>query len=929
MGRLRLLTAGTDHSETTDPHSGRGVVAYVGLLLVAATAVAVAVADLPAPGTFNWLALPALAALLVAATWFVVPFRFGGSVDATNLVEAALAPLLVAFPPLVVVAVVAGSQIVNGLLRRLTWVKTGFNTAMWTIAAGLGAAVVSRISLTPPWPDAVLGMLAALAVIGLVNTAAFTGVMAVAGHEPGAPVARRLVPAGGLAALGGWAINAAFGLLFMLAYLASGVAAALFAVPLMVLHLAYRSYSAARADQARLVAVHAAAAHLSAPFRTLAAIPTFLRQVSGAFDAAAVELVIRNESGGLDIHRVDREGGGYTTRIETEQVPSLEGAIVAMPGAVHIRAGSSHAVARSLAAAGANDCLAAPLLQGERITGAILVLDRGGFAGSKEGELAILEALAREASSALAKGQLLADVVDERRKLARIVDGASDGILTMSDSGQVLTWNPALEQMTGLRAPDVLGRVDLASRLHMRTADNRPVVFAQQAPEALPQDIFITTTSGEARHLMCSYSGASADSDGAALVIVARDVTPAEEQEALREEVTRLVEVDAARRSVVEQLQHAVLPAPVVLDGAHVAATYEPSDPSEPTGGDLYDWLVLPSGEVHVAVVDVLGHGVAATKDALAVVHTLRVVTAAGTPLRSVVAQADALLRVQHPDLVATVIVARYDPSTGRLLVVSGGHPPALVVTPRKEVRQVAASGGVIGWPGAGSDDIAETVLEPGDALVLYTDGLVEARKNILDGIEELERHAADAASLPADEFADQLVVRALTGADRRDDTLALVLRRDFVSAPNERASWTIAPETAAVRDLRANLARWLAERGVERDDALIAAAELLSNAVRAAQTRVTLHVRLADAGIVLDVSDDGAAEVDIAQRGTSVPDMDAERGRGLFLVRAVGSHVDVLATAEGTTIRVTLPVTTRHQAETVGDGESIALRTR
>jgi anti-sigma regulatory factor (Ser/Thr protein kinase) len=314
---------------------------------------------------------------------------------------------------------------------------------------------------------------------------------------------------------------------------------------------------------------------------------------------------------------------------------------------------------------------------------------------------------------------------------------------------------------------------------------------------------------------------------------------------------------------------------------------------------------------------------VAATKDALAVVHTLRVVTAAGAPLGKVVAQADELLRGQHPDLVATVLVARYEPGTGRLRVASGGHPPALVVTPRREVRQINATGGVIGWPGAGSDDVAVTMLEPGDSLVLYTDGLVEARRNILDGIDALERHAAELAGLPAAQLADSLVERALEGAERRDDTLALVLRRNFVAARDDRASWVISPDAAEANDLRRRLADWFRERGVGGDDALLAAAELLSNAVRAAATTVALHVVLAGDVVVLEVSDDGLADVDLARRGATLPDGAAEQGRDLFLVRAVSTHVDVLTTAEGSTIRAAVLAPQPKPAQPAGSADT------
>jgi PAS domain S-box-containing protein len=884
-------------------------------LSAAAVWIAVAVAPLPAPLDPVWVALPALALLLVAATWFVVPFRYGDSVDASNLVEAALVPLLVAYPPLVVVLVAALSQVANGLLRQLSWVKTLFNTAMWALAAGTAGAVLAAFGPGPVWPHRIVGLLTALLVVGLVNAAALGIVLALLPERPRRPPGT-FTQTLKLSWLAGWIVNVAVGLLFALAYLASPVAVALFGVPLLVLHLAYRSYTMARADQALLSAVHRAARRLTEPLQPVAAVPDFLRELATCFDASAAELVLRVDDG-RQIHRFDRSTEAYTVRSESGDIASLAGILAASARPVRVSAGASDAVAGALASTGASNCLAAPLLDAGRLAGVVVVLDRGGFQGSRTGEIAVLEALARETTAALAKGRLVADVFEERRKLAEIVGSTSDGICSFAGDGTVRTWNPALERITGLRAAQAIGRSDVVEKLRMRTVNDQTVTLRNRPITSLPAEIRLTATDGTSRHLTCSYSvgdpqaGAGdreADAASAALIVVARDVTPVEEHAALREQFDLLMEADEARRVTVEQLQQAVMPAPLVVTGAEIAAAYESSDPSAPTGGDLYDWQELASGEVHVAVVDVLGHGVAATKDALAVVHTLRVVTASDTPLLEVVGRADELLRAQHPELVATVLVARYSPGTGALRVVAGGHPPALVVTPRGEVTQLTASGGVIGWPNAGSDDVFETVLLPGDALVMYTDGLVEARKNILDGMDALERHAADVADLPAEEFARELMARALAGADRKDDALALVLRRDVIDLDADRRTWEFAPDTAQVSATRNALLHWLHGKGVEAYDATLVAGELLANAARSARSRIVLQVEVVGATVVVDVSDDGIGSPDLAGQGVTSAGTDAEGGRGLFVVRALCDRIDVLSTTEGSTVRAVLP---------------------
>jgi len=242
--------------------------------------------------------------------------------------------------------------------------------------------------------------------------------------------------------------------------------------------------------------------------------------------------------------------------------------------------------------------------------------------------------------------------------------------------------------------------------------------------------------------------------------------------------MTRLAELEAAQREVVHQLQDAVRPVLPDVEAAELGVYYLPADPSAPTGGDLYDWVVLPDGELHVAVVDVVGKGVAATKDALAVTHALRLLAFDGCPMERLVARADGLLSAQSPDLAATALVARYRPADGCVELAGAGHPPALVVSQQGRARFVQAPGIPIGWPGAGSTEVVSLRLDRSETIVLYTDGLIEAGKDILGGLDALRRAATEAAGYPAGPLARALVERSLSHAKRSDDSLALVLRR-------------------------------------------------------------------------------------------------------------------------------------------------------
>lgn len=375
----------------------------------------------------------------------------------------------------------------------------------------------------------------------------------------------------------------------------------------------------------------------------------------------------------------------------------------------------------------------------------------------------------------------------------------------------------------------------------------------------------------------------------------------------------RLAELQAVQREIVHQLQEAVAPPTVVAESAELGVHYVSADPSSPTGGDLYDWLVLPDGDLHLAIVDVMGKGVGATKEAVSVTHALRLLTLDGCPMEDLVARADTLTTAQSPDLVATVMIVRYRPADGHVRLAGGGHPPALVISADETVRLVSAPGIPIGYPGAGTTEIVSLTLDRGDTLVLYTDGLIEATKDIVVGLERITAAAAETAKYPAPHLARALVERSLSGAMRRDDSLALVLRRRIPpgtdrTAPLGAFEYRFSPSLVAVPLTRHLFADWLEHLTLDESevgDLLLVASELCSNAVRHASGQPgALALRAwADAdALVIEVEDDGPG-MELSRR-IEDPDLDAEQGRGLYVVRALIDDLSVRRDGERTVVR-------------------------
>ncbi|MEU6486019.1 PP2C family protein-serine/threonine phosphatase [Streptomyces sp. NPDC046887] len=234
-----------------------------------------------------------------------------------------------------------------------------------------------------------------------------------------------------------------------------------------------------------------------------------------------------------------------------------------------------------------------------------------------------------------------------------------------------------------------------------------------------------------------------------------------------------------AHGRMLRQLEDALRPAPVAVDGLEMAVHYEPAEKDAPTGGDLYDWFVLPDGTVHITVVDALGHGLTSTRAALNVTHAVRTLALEGHPLESLVGRTDEVLATFDHELMATVQVVRLDPRTGELAMANGSHPPALLVRGGDGTGSLLeARGRGIGFPLPGSEGLLHDRLDPGDLLVLYTDGLTESRRDPREGEQRLIKAACGLRERPIAELPAAIAEEMRTMVLHPDDTVALTVRR-------------------------------------------------------------------------------------------------------------------------------------------------------
>ena len=170
-------------------------------------------------------------------------------------------------------------------------------------------------------------------------------------------------------------------------------------------------------------------------------------------------------------------------------------------------------------------------------------------------------------------------------------------------------------------------------------------------------------------------------------------------------------------------------------------------------GGDWYDAFELPDGRVALTVGDVVGHGLAAAAAMGQVRTALAALADHAAGPGELLERLDGFLARSGTTDFATVCYAIIDPATGALEYASAGHPPMLVVSPAGETRWLdrALGSPLRRRPRARPQE--STLLEPGSLLVLYSDGLVERRKErIEDGLERLAPPAAAVAGIPVED---------------------------------------------------------------------------------------------------------------------------------------------------------------------------------
>jgi hypothetical protein len=185
------------------------------------------------------------------------------------------------------------------------------------------------------------------------------------------------------------------------------------------------------------------------------------------------------------------------------------------------------------------------------------------------------------------------------------------------------------------------------------------------------------------------------------------------------------------------------------VPGVALGARYRPSE-ADVVGGDWYDLVPLPGGQLAVVLGDGAGHGLGAAAVTAQLRHALRAALLRDEGPAAALAALNRLVTALLPGEMATVVVAQLDPRTGELTLSSAGHLPAVHAAGGAASLVTDGRGPALGL----LDDVgypqATLRLDPGDRLLLSSDGLVERRDRPLpEGLETVRRAVAAAAGSP------------------------------------------------------------------------------------------------------------------------------------------------------------------------------------
>ncbi len=333
------------------------------------------------------------------------------------------------------------------------------------------------------------------------------------------------------------------------------------------------------------------------------------------------------------------------------------------------------------------------------------------------------------------------------------------------------------------------------------------------------------------------------------------------------------------------------------------AVRYDPAVSPFEIGGDWYDVLAVGDHHIGIIVGDCVGSGLSAAAVMGQLRSSARVLLINGAAPGRILDELDSAAALIAGAYCTTVFVGIIDTDSGEMTYSSAGHVPALLAVPGGTPETLTGATSVpLGVQKSGPRPQASKFLSPSATLMLYTDGLVERREDLIDnGIHQAGQVLGETIESPAEVVADA-VLSQLAPKDGFDDDVAIVVYRrppapleiDVLATPDQ------------LSDVRGQITRWLRATGIPDDlagDIVLVVNEACTNSIehgyRATEPgRMLVYAEAKGRGICIRCTDFGSWKL---------PDVNPRvRGRGVPLMRAVSGDVTLNGTSTGTTVTMT-----------------------
>jgi len=341
-----------------------------------------------------------------------------------------------------------------------------------------------------------------------------------------------------------------------------------------------------------------------------------------------------------------------------------------------------------------------------------------------------------------------------------------------------LVWSDETYRLFGIAPGTPLTYESFLANVH---PDDREYVDTQWQAALRGEDYDIEhriIVNGEARWVR-ETAVLEFDDEGALLggFGTVQDIT---ERKRVEETKDRLLERE---HRIAEALQQALIPSqiPVAIGNWSVAARYQPALEEARVGGDFYDVFELGEGKCGVLIGDIAGKGLAAAMRVAAVRHAIRSYAYMHTSPADVMRLANEALCKESADEqnVLTAFFAVIDIRDNSVVYANAGHEPPVMRSRDGRVVELDVTGPMLGIVADSVYCERSVWLEPGDEIVMFTDGITEARKEgVLLQKEGVIRHLNRLGDATSDEIAQGLLQSAIdyAGGSLQDDAAIVVL---------------------------------------------------------------------------------------------------------------------------------------------------------